>query len=185
MHSNDDHYSLNGTQQYRAEFSDSNDNPHKSTEHKSAEPYTPDPHRKRKRLARARVEAAEIIDALIDERWQNGENDFSDRAIAERLCDVDETTVGKWRHGDKPMPIAALLCLPLPFGEDLCERLLSARRELAGDTRCIVNLGRAVERCDAYAIHGVMTDENRAAYARALRRFSEQLIDIAESLEAP
>lgn len=143
---------------------------------------------RKKRLARARVEAAEALDELLDENWQSGRPDadvFSNSAIADRLLDVDEKTVRQWRNADKPMPIAALLCLPLPFGEDLTERLLSARRVLAGDRRAIVALGRTVDRVNAYAIHGVMSQSERTACRRALLRFVEQLTEIAESLGEP
>lgn len=139
----------------------------------------------RKRLARARIETAEILDEELDKRWRDGADEFSNRAIAERLLDVDEKTVRQWRDGDKPMPIAALLCMPLDFGEDLAERLLSARRLLAGDRRAIVALGRAVERCNQYAIHGVMTSRDREGAASAIRAFAEQLEEIAASLEEP
>lgn len=140
----------------------------------------------RKRLARARVEAAEVLDELLDENWRSGRPDadvFSNRALAERLLDVDEKTVRQWRDADKPMPIAALLCLPLPFGEDLTERLLSARRLLAGDRRAVVALGRAVARVDAYATHGVLTNGDRAALTQSVRRFIDELVAVVDGLE--
>lgn len=140
----------------------------------------------KKRLARARVEAAEAIDDLIEENWKSGRPDadvFSNRALAERLLDVDEKTVRQWRDADKPMPIAALLCLPLAFGEDLSERLLAARRVLAGDRRAVIALGRAVARVDAYATHGVLTKEDRASLTGAVRRFIDELVEIVDGLE--
>lgn len=147
------------------------------------EPCTSVGPQRRKRLARARIETAEIVDELLEEHWQRDDS-FSNRAIAERLLDVEEKTVRQWRKGDKPMPIAALLCLPLPFAEDLAERLLEMRRELAGDRRSIVALGRAVERCNQFAINGVMSESDREAFVSAVRRFIEQLEEIAAAVES-
>lgn len=149
----------------------------------STEPCAPAPSAKRKRLQRARHEVAEIVDEMLDERWASGDNTFSNRAIAERLLDVDEATVRKWRDGDKPVPLAALLCLPLAFGEDIAERILSARRELAGDRRAVIALGRAVTRVDKYALHAVFSQRDREGLVKALRSFSDELLAIATTVE--
>lgn len=155
----------------------------------STEHCTPVGPQSKKRLARARVEVAEMVDETIEERWEDRSRAdhllYSNRVLAEHLFDVDEKTVRQWRDADKPMPMAALLCMPSDFGEDLVEKILSARRILAGDRRALIALGRAIDRVDAFATHGVLTTSDRADCARSIRRHIESLSLIAEMLEEP
>jgi hypothetical protein len=84
-----------------------------------------DPVQSAKALARARIDTAEVFDDMLDTRWTS--DAYSNRALARRYLGVDERIVRKWRSGDKPIPLAALLALPLELAKDLSGRVLSLR----------------------------------------------------------
>lgn len=85
-------------------------------------------------LAKARARFAEALDSTLNDHWVNGEEAYSNVAIA-RMCGVDEKTVRAWREDEsdepgvqgKPMPAAALQLVPSRLHEELLEHVAAAR----------------------------------------------------------
>jgi hypothetical protein len=106
-----------------------------STEQPSAAPYSEHEELEQAAstaLAHARIDASKIFDEYLEHRWRTigavtHADPYSIRALGEKYLGVTERTIRKWRQGDKPIPLAALLVLPIPFAKELVERLLASR----------------------------------------------------------
>lgn len=97
-------------------------------------------------LSVARETVATKFDDILEERWRAGDLGASNRLLAERYVGVEEKTVRRWRKTDharrNPMPLAALIVLPIDLADELVERLWTTR----GARRDMSALRSAVDR---------------------------------------
>jgi len=61
-----------------------------------------------------RIIAAAILDAVLNEKDEEAQYQFSARALA-KLLRVDEKQIRQWRTAEKPMPVSVLVKLPWPI----------------------------------------------------------------------
>lgn len=93
-------------------------------------------------LAVARMEVAGAFDRVMHAHWVAGEGAFSNCAVA-RACGVDERIVRRWRLGEQPIPIAALLVMPPTLAAEIVS-LVQDRRVLSPHQRGVPALLDAV-----------------------------------------
>ena len=127
-------------------------------------------------LAVARGEIARAFDAFLHERWLAGDAALSNVAVA-RACGVDERMVRGWREGEKALPAAALLVMPVAAAQALVARV-QERRILSPHRR-----GAAILRDALEQLEQPVSAEDRGAVLRelldALRRINEQIAKLA------
>lgn len=79
-----------------------------------------------RRSVLARNDTARALDETLHERQVRGVEAHSNVAIG-RACDVDESTVRKWRTNMKPLPAWALKLVPFEIHRELAANIDAAR----------------------------------------------------------
>lgn len=119
----------------------------------------------------ARLEGADLFDAVLNERWEHGDDSVSNRAIADRYLRIDEKQVRQYRDARKLLPFAALLILPVPVVAELCTRVLAARGIVQREGAAMVRHG--IDR-----IAKSLSKENAPEVRRLIRELQRQLLEL-------
>lgn len=122
---------------------------------------------------RARRAAADLLHAVLTERWERGDDSASNRVLADRYLEIDEKQVRQYRDGRKHVPLAALVVLPMPIVRDIVDRLLAMRG--ATEREGAVLIRRGVEALKT-------STRDRAEALRVVHDAQRQLLELAAHL---
>lgn len=100
-----------------------------------------------RRSVLARSDSAQAFDETLHAKQMHGGDAYSNVAIG-RACDVDESTVRKWRTSKKPLPAWALKLLPFEVYRDLIADI-EAKRLGKIDRRELPNVRPLLAKLDA------------------------------------
>lgn len=125
-------------------------------------------------LAIAREHVKVTFDGLMHEHWLRGEDGLSNTAVA-RACGVDEKVVRDWRDARKPLPLAALLVMPVTLVSELVEFVQEQRA--CQHRRGAAMLDEAIARLERPA-----APEDRAEVLRAALEGARRLNELVARL---
>jgi transcriptional regulator with XRE-family HTH domain len=119
-------------------------------------------------LVRARPASAAALHSVLRE------HDVSRNRLADMLG-IDEKTVRQWLKGEKPIPLAAVLAMPVDMGTSLAEKIVDAR---AGGPRTVARAVPALREAVARIDPAKATPTERMELVKALMDVQARLGDL-------